>query len=175
MHQTHNTPAPAPTAGQAFGPAAAAPADPFARLVAVAFGRVDMTVTVSGRAQTQGDLLVLPWPATDAPAARVAALHAVTDLPARGVDLLRDGRHVLVPLGPRVAWGGQRSASGVTLGTLAVGADSVAVLSHPVHGDLRIGRGVYVIRRQRFITAPTPQPLPQPVVRDDAYWAMVMD
>jgi hypothetical protein len=148
-------------------------ADAFDRLVAVAFGRVDMTVTVTGRAQTQGDLLVQPWHATDAPQARPAALRALTDLPAKGVDLLGDGRHVLIPIG-RVGWGGQKSASGITLGTLAVDEGSVAVLSHPVHGDLRIGGPcVYVIRRQRHVTAPKPQPKPE----DDSgsYWAMVMD
>lgn len=148
--------------------------DAFERLVAVAFGRVDMTVTVTGRPQTQGDLLVQPWHATQAPQARAAALRALTDLRPQGVDLLGDGRHVLVPLGPRVAWGGQRSASGITLGTLAVGEGSVAVLSHPVHGDLRIGGPcVYVIRRQRFIAAPKPQP--EPVDDSGSYWAMVMD
>lgn len=151
--------------------------DAFAHLLAVAVGRVDMTVTVTTRPQAQGDIYLQPWPAAQAAAARVAALRAVTDLPRAGVDLLGDGRHVLVPDGPKVAWGGQRSASGLTLGTLVVGDDCAAILSHPVHGDLRIGRGVYVVRRQRGV-APIPEPaaLPQPESDDSgSYWAMVMD
>lgn len=167
--------APDPTTTNATAAVPAPAGDPFAQLVAVALGRVDMTVTVTTRPQAQGDIYLQPWAATQAPAARIAALRAVTDLPRAGVDLLGDGRHVLLPDGPKVAWGGQRSASGLTLGTLVVGDDSAAILAHPVHGDLHIGRGVYVVRRQRNV-APIPEPQPQPESDDSSsYWAMVMD
>jgi hypothetical protein len=159
-------PANAVTAAALPAPAA----DPFTQLVAVAFGRVDMTVTVSGRPLAQGDIYLRHWPVTEGPAARAAALRAVSDMPRAGVELFGDGRHVLVPDGPRVAWGGQKSSSGLTLGTLVVGDDSVARLFHDGHHrPLVIGRGMYVVRRQRNV-APIPEPAALPQPESDDSW-----
>lgn len=147
--------------------------DVFAALVATL--GADVAVTVTGRPQAQGDLSVWPWPADVLPAERAHAVAATSPVTGE-VDVL-DGRHVLAADGPVVAWGGQVSASGLTLGTLVVGADSVAVLGHPQHPDLRIGGPcVYVIRRSReavpaplALTAPAPQPEPEPD------WVAVID
>jgi hypothetical protein len=110
---------------------------------------------VSGRSVAEGDLFIQHWPRHKATAERAAAVKATRPLPRAGVDLLGDGSHVLLADGPHVTWGGQPSASGLTLGTLVVGADSVAVLSHGEHRDLRIGCGIYVIRRSRWVALPT--------------------
>jgi hypothetical protein len=162
------------------------PADLFGDLIAAAFGRRDVIapvraqacrdVVVAGLPVAQGDLFIQPWPRSDAPAERAAAVRATRDLHPDGVDLLGDGRHVLTPVGPQVAWGGQASASGLTLGTLVVGAGSLARLVHAGHhGDLRIGGAcVYVIRRQRDVAA-IPEPQAQPDDDSGSYWAMVMD
>ncbi|HET9657493.1 MAG TPA: hypothetical protein VFP72_19230 [Kineosporiaceae bacterium] len=107
---------------------------------------------VSGRSTAEGDLFIQHWPRHKATTERSAAVKATRPLPRAGADLLGDGSHVLLADGPRVTWGGQPSASGLTLGTLVVGAGSVAVLSHREHRDLRIGCGIYVIRRSRWVT-----------------------
>lgn len=142
----------------------------FTELVEVLAG--DLPVTVTGRAQAQGDLLVWPWPASQAPAERARAVAGTAVVPAgRVVDVL-DGRHVLMADGPRVTWGGQVSASGLTLGTLVVGAASVALLCHPEHTDLRIGGpGVYVIRREHEATVLAPNAEPAP----ELDWRAVID
>jgi hypothetical protein len=148
-----------PTTGRLAGhrlDVAAAAGDVLAQLADVADHPV-----VTGRPVAQGDLLVLPWPRTVAPVERAAAWRATRPVPTGGVDVLPGGRHILLADGPHVTWGGQRSASGLTLGTLVVGDDSVAQLSHLEHDDLFIGRGVYVIRCTRNAVAPSPAAAPQ--------------
>jgi hypothetical protein len=131
---------------------------------------------VIGRPVAQGDLLVLPWPRMLAPVERNAAVNATRQVPAAGIEVLPRGRHLLLADGPRVAWGAQRSASGLTLGTLVVGDNSVAVLSHVEHGDLRIGRGVYVIRRARqALTGPAALPARVATPKAEPDWREAID
>ena len=119
-------------------------------------GLADVTVVHSGCAQVQGDVLVLPWPTGQAPTARSHAHRTARLIPRHGWSATR-GRHphTLVPDGPgvRVA----HDSVGTALGVLVVDAGSVAVLGHHEHADLRIGEGVYLLRRQRRYTPEQPE------------------
>jgi hypothetical protein len=96
--------------------------------------------------QAQGDVIVLPWLDFMRPDLRAA--HAATARPIGSRGLVVHPTHALRADVGTVWWAwwpGQSS----TLGTLVVPDGAVARLSHPEHGDLRIGPGVYVVRRQR--------------------------
>jgi hypothetical protein len=58
----------------------------------------------------------------------------------------------------------------------ALGDNSVAVLSHVEHGDLRIGRGVYVIRRARqALTGPAALPARAVTPKAEPDWREAID
>jgi hypothetical protein len=96
--------------------------------------------------QAQGDVIVLPW--MDCMRPDIRAAHALTARPIGRRGLVVHPTHALRADVGTVWWAwwpGQSS----TLGTLVVPDGAVARLSHPEHGDLRIGPGVYAVRRQR--------------------------
>jgi len=99
--------------------------------------------------QSQGDLIILPWPDGCAPARRSADTVKAIPVDKPTVVLTGDGGHdhTLTPA-PGVAWHAYNDG-GQTLGVLTVADGAVAVLGHIEHGDSHIGPGVYVIRRQR--------------------------
>lgn len=139
------------------GPGTDDTAEVFAGMVAGL--RVDMPATVTGRSADQGDVRLEAWPAQTEPAARLLAVTGTRPLAAGEKVDVWDGRHVLTADGAGIRWSGQRSASGLTLGTLWVPVGTaVAVLGHPEHPDLRIGAGVYVLRRQRQARPNRPAP-----------------
>jgi hypothetical protein len=112
----------------------------------------DLDVAAATGAQAQGDVLVLPWPAGTAPAARAAALVDGELLPTAGVVVLRGAgghTHVLYAAGPGVAYAPTRTRAAMTLGVLTVPPGATAVLAHDEHTNAHIGPGVYALRRQR--------------------------
>jgi hypothetical protein len=119
-------------------------------------GLADVAVVHAARAQVQGDVLALPWPTGDAPTVLASAQRTAHPIPRHGLSLTR-GRHphTLVPDGPgvRVA----PDSVGTALSILFVDPGSVAVLGHHEHADLRIGEGVYLLRRQRRYTPEQPE------------------
>ena len=92
--------------------------------------------------QAQGDLIVIPGPATPV---------ATTPVPAAGVPVVRGenggNTHLLIGDGPVHFDDGTAGAQ--TLGVLTVPDRSTAYLIHPEHGATGIGAGTYVVRRQR--------------------------
>lgn len=139
----------------------------------------DLAPTIANSPQAQGDLLVLPWPSTTASQQRAAAVAAGAPIPRTGTGLAAEARkHELHAAGPGVTWTPEPVGSGLTLGTLTVPDEAVAILGHDEHADLHIGPGVYVIRRQRAhpITAPAlrPAPAPEPDYGIDA-WTLALD
>jgi hypothetical protein len=128
-----------------------------------------LTPVVADAPAAQGDVLVLPWPGSTAPAARAAAVAAGEAVPAAGRTVLVGRTHChtihTIPE-PASTWTPSRPA-GLTLGVLAVPPAGMAVLGHPDHGDLHIGPGVWVLRRQRTATLTIPVPDSAPAVADD--------
>ena len=104
---------------------------------------------VSDGPQAQGDVIVLPWDRWMSPHIRHRHVRAAGVLPRAGVWLL--GSHLLLSeIGAHpVRWLPERGTR-PGLGTLVVPEGTVARLAHDEHADLRIGPGVYVIRRQRI-------------------------
>lgn len=104
---------------------------------------------IAGVPQAQGDLIILPWPTTTAPARRAeeAAKAQSVTRPVVVITGESGHDHTLAPA-PGVAWFSYPTGS-QTLGVLIVADDAVAVLGHIEHGDTHIGPGVYVVRRQR--------------------------
>jgi hypothetical protein len=104
--------------------------------------------------QAQGDLMILPWPTTTAPGWRQREAGYAMPLPTAGVAVLAS--HHVIPLTttaqavPALAPG---RGSGQTLGTLFVPDGCSVLISHDEHEDLRVGPGVYVLRRQRRFDA----------------------
>jgi hypothetical protein len=96
--------------------------------------------------QAQGDVIVLPW--LDFMSPHIRALHTATAVPVGRGGLVVHPTHVLVPEGAAVFWAWW-PGDGPTLGTLVVPDASVARLAHDEHADLRIGPGVYAVRRLR--------------------------
>ena len=119
-------------------------------------GLGEVAAVYAGCAQVQGDVLVLPWPAGEAPTVLAQAVRTARPISRHGWAATR-GRHphTLVPDGPgvRVAHDGV----GTALAVLIVDAGSVAVLGHHEHADLRIGEGVHLLRRQRRYTPEQPE------------------
>lgn len=98
--------------------------------------------------QAQGDVAVLPWPDFMSPHQRHAHVTATVRLPRRGLCLL--GTHtVLSETGARSRWAPWPTEGLPTLGTLVVPAGAVCRIAHDTHADLRVGPGVYAVRRQR--------------------------
>ncbi len=113
---------------------------------------VDLEPPIATEPQAQGDLLVLPWPAGAAVAARAAALLDGQLVPTAGIELLRGAgghTHTVLAATGAVAWAPAQPPGGQTLGVLVVPPGGVAVLAHEEHADLHIGPGVYAVRRQR--------------------------
>lgn len=108
-----------------------------------------------GVPQAQGDLLVVPWDATDADrdAVRLALSGATVLSTGDRVEVLPS--HWLTVDG-QAAWSPAPGGTS-TLGTLAVPADAVATLRHDHHhADVAVGgRAVYVLQRQRQANAIT--------------------
>lgn len=110
----------------------------------------ELDVPVVTGLQHQGDVSVVP-------------AHIITNyirprepVPMTGVPVLRGeangNTHLLLASGDVLFshWRPSTSPIGrITLGCLLVGAESVAYLSHPEHGDSGIGPGRYVLRRKR--------------------------
>jgi hypothetical protein len=105
---------------------------------------------VSRGPQAQGDVIVLPWPPFMAP--HVRALHTATTTPIGRRGVIVHPSHTLLPEAAPVFWSWW-PGDGPTLGTLVVPDGSVARLAHGEHADLRIGPGVYAVRRQRRAAA----------------------
>jgi hypothetical protein len=107
--------------------------------------------------QAMGDVIVLPWLDIMRPDIRALHTQAAGPVGARGVIV--HPSHVLAPESAAVFWSWWPDPAGPTLGTLVVPDDVVARMTHhPAdpryrHGDLRIGPGVYTLRRQRHATA----------------------
>jgi hypothetical protein len=146
-------------------------ADVFAVLTAGLAGPVGVGV------QAQGDVLVQPWPVHVAPAVRAAAVGGGALVPAGGVPVLVGAgghAHTLYtdPV-PAASWTPGRPRAG-TLGVLVVPAGGTAVLGHHEHPDLRVGPGVYALRRQRTHTLPTTTPaaVARPVPDPGTDWAL---
>jgi hypothetical protein len=143
-------------------PAPAVPAPARADLsdlsdLAAVLGLADPAQVHAGAPQAQGDVLVWPWPADQAPIGRDRAVRNARPVPATGRVVLagRGGHtHTLLPDGPGVATA--HDDIGAALTVLIVAAGSVAVLAHEEHPDLHIGEGVYLLRRQRRHTPEQP-------------------
>lgn len=110
--------------------------------------QVDVPV-LTGCAQAQGDLIVLPRPNKQA---------ATTPIPAAGVMVVRaessgGNTHSLHSFdGPGCYWDGSDDGgrSGLLLGTLTVPDGATAYMVHTEeHGANAVGAGTYEIRRQR--------------------------
>jgi hypothetical protein len=104
--------------------------------------------------QVQGDAAVFPWPSFMSPHVRHLHATAAVRLPAAGLVLL--GSHRLRSgLGPACRWADWPEDGAASLGTLVVPAGAVCRMVHEPagpahkHGELRIGPGVYAVRRQR--------------------------
>jgi hypothetical protein len=126
--------------------------------LAALLGLADLTHSYAELPQAQGDVLVQPWPEYAAPTVRAAVLRTARQLPVTGRELTRGPHpHTLIPDGPgvRVA----RDTVGAALTVLLVEPGSVAVLGHHEHADLRIGPGLYLLRRQRRYTPAQPESL----------------
>ena len=114
----------------------------------------DLTAEVpepSDGPQAEGDVIVLPWDRWMSPHIRHQHIRAARAVPRAGARVL--STHVLLTetgTAP-VRWLPIRGTR-PGLGTLVVPDGSVARLAHDEHRDLRIGPGVYVIRRQRVDT-----------------------
>jgi hypothetical protein len=111
-------------------------------------------VPVLDGVQPQGDVAVFPWPSFMSPHIRHAHVTAAVRLPAAGLVLL--GSHRLRSgLGPPCRWADWPTDGLPSLGTLVVPPGAMCRMTHhpadPVHrhGELRIGPGVYAVRRQR--------------------------
>lgn len=104
--------------------------------------------------QAQGDVMILPWPPTTAPAWRGQEIDASAALPTAAVAVTPDGSHIAATdtLTPRARWTERRK--GNALGTLVVPPGAVARLAHREHPDLLIGPGVYILQTQRRWQAP---------------------
>lgn len=109
-----------------------------------------LDIPVFAGPQAQGDLIILPWPASTSPTRRAKAAAAAK--PVTHPVVVQTGQgghdHTLSPA-PGVAWHSYPGSEPQTLGVLVVDGGAVAVLGHIEHGDTHIGPGVYVIRRQR--------------------------
>jgi hypothetical protein len=104
--------------------------------------------------QAQGDVFVVPWPPTTAPAMRAEREAAAALIPSEGCPIEPTRSHILLPVdlpadghGPRPRY--IQLDKGNTLGVLVVEPGSAARLSHPQHPDLLIGPGVYALHAQR--------------------------
>jgi len=115
-------------------------------LLGVLDAQVDVPV-LTGLAQAQGDLIILPRP--DKPA-------AVTPVPQAGALVVRAessgaNTHSLHSWdGPTCFYDARPSGDGLVLGVLTVPDDATAYLVHTEeHGANAFGPGTYEIRRQR--------------------------
>jgi hypothetical protein len=97
--------------------------------------------------QAQGDVIVLPW--LDFMSPHIRYLHTAASAPVTGRGVVVHPSHVLLPEVAPVFWSWWPDPASPTLGTLVVPDCSVARLAHGEHADLRIGPGVYAVRRQR--------------------------
>lgn len=107
---------------------------------------------VTGAAQAQGDLIVLPWPESTAPQQRATDVAQARPVGPRGISVVEGqggNMHLLVdPDAAGVLWAPYPDGA-QTVGTVVVPSGAVAYLDHAEHGRNAIGPGVYVIRRQR--------------------------
>jgi hypothetical protein len=115
----------------------------------------DLAPVPSFGPQAQGDTAFLPWPAFLAPAARALAAATARPVGRAGTVLVPTGdgggSHLLLTeAGPGVLLA--PSPTPGTLATVVVRPGAVARLAHDEHADLRIGPGVYAVRRQRRYT-----------------------
>lgn len=105
-------------------------------------------VPVLDGAQCQGDLFVIPWPEKVNGVMRDASIRSAKPLTAQRTTVVsgNGGNHhdLVAAAGVRFA-----PSTGLTVGTLVVDEGAEALLDHPEHGAVRIGPGVYVLRRQR--------------------------
>jgi len=127
----------------------------YAALTGDVWGELDAQISppvVAGVPQAQGDLLVIPWPATTATQERVLACAKATPVGPQGISVVEGqggNTHLLVdPDRAGVLWA-PNAAGAQTVGTVVVPPGTVAYLDHAEHGRNAIGPGVYVIRRQR--------------------------
>lgn len=109
----------------------------------------DLSPPVLTGPQSQGDLMIIPWPKDVCPSDRTQSVNKAVTLVSKEVVLTGDNghEHALSP-SVGVRWHAYDLDSS-SLGTLVVEDGAVAVLGHIEHGDSYIGPGVYVIRRQR--------------------------
>lgn len=104
--------------------------------------------------QRQGDLIVIPTSTLKVK----PQTGPITPLDGHVTALKgTDNEHVLAATG-NVTWAAAPAGS-ADLGVLTVGPGAVATLSHTGHhGELRINRGEYVLRRQQAVSAPAAVP-----------------
>ena len=100
--------------------------------------------------QSQGDLIIIPWSEDIAPDNRrhTMSLAVAPTAPRTTIVSGNGGNHHDLVTGPGVAVHMYPEGS-LTVALLVVDQDREALLDHPEHGAVRIGPGVYVIRRQR--------------------------
>jgi len=95
--------------------------------------------------QAQGDVLVIPTPASSV---------ATTAVPRVGVAVVRgevggNTHTLLAESGPVFFDQNAASDTDLVLGTLTVPVGSVALLAHPEHAFSRVGAGNFTVSRQR--------------------------
>ena len=121
------------------------------------------TPAVTGM-QRQGDLLVIPTSTVKVK----PQTGPITPLDGHVTALKgNDNEHILTATG-NVTWAAAPTGS-ADLGVLTVGPGAVATLSHTGHhGELRINRGEYLLRRQQAVSAPAAVPAVVAPVRRQA-------
>lgn len=98
--------------------------------------------------QRQGDIIIVPEPATGA-----EATDECVQVPAAGVPLVRGESgghtHLLLADGPVKACLRGPSESSLAIALVVVPDGATAYVAHPEHGYMGVGPGVYEVRRQR--------------------------
>ena len=121
---------------------------------------LDLTIPVSDGIQAQGDLLIVPLIEL-ACVARVRPDATWVEVPPEGVELLRGAAggnaHTLTADPGTCLWTtGVTDADGLAIGVLD--AMTTVYLLHREHGGAGIAPGRYVVRRQRELAPPEPEP-----------------
>ena len=106
-------------------------------------------VPIHGGLQRQGDIIIVPEPATGA-----EATDECVQVPAAGVPLVRGENgghtHLLLADGPVMAClRVPDSTTSLAVASVVVPDGATAYVAHPEHGYMGVGPGVYEVRRQR--------------------------
>ena len=97
--------------------------------------------------QRQGDIIIVPVPATE------DTYDECSRVPSDGVPLVRGENgghtHLLLADGPVMACMRGPSESSLAVALVVVPDGATAYVAHPEHGYMGVGPGVYEVRRQR--------------------------